>query len=225
MAGTPFSNLFGQSPIKPIQEHIAIAHQCAELLVPFIEATIQGNWDIAGDLHEQISELEHAADEAKTNLRANLPSSLMMPVDRSDLLVMVTRQDEIANLTKDVAGIMIGRKMQIPSEIAPTMIRFLKLATETSAQAVKAVNEMDELLELGFKGRILDVVEELIQELNRLEHENDELQIEVRAGLFELESELPPVDVMFLYKIIEWIGELADAAQSAGGKLQLLIAS
>lgn len=224
MAGIPFSNLFGQSPIKPIQQHIALAHQCAELLLPFITATIEGDWDSAAVIHQNISELEHAADEAKIHLRANLPNSLMMPVDRSDLLVMVTRQDEIANISKDVAGIMIGRKMRIPPLIADIMKQFVGLAVETSAQAVKAVNEMDELLELGFKGRILDLVAELIQELNRLEHENDELQIKVRAGLFQIESELPPVDVMFLYKVIEWIGELADAAQSAGGKLQLLIA-
>jgi len=224
MAGSPFSKLFGQSPIRPIQEHIALAHECAEQLLPFIESTINGDWDLAANIHKKISDLEHAADEVKTNLRSNLPNSLMMPVDRSDLLLMISRQDEIANFTKDVAGIMIGRQMKVPAEISDLMRQFVQLALETSAQAVKAVNEMDELLELGFKGKILDLIAELIQELNRLEHENDEMQILVRAALFKIESELPPVDVIFLYKIIEWIGELADAAQSAGGKLQLLIA-
>ena len=168
--------------------------------------------------------LFRSADAAKTKLRANLPSSLMMPVDRGDLLLMVTKQDKIANHTKDIAGIMIGRQMQIPLEISESMRKFVEIAIETSAQAVKAVNEMDELLELGFKGRVLEVVEKLIEELNRLEHENDELQIQVRSELFQIEDSLSPVNVIFLYKVIEWIGALADAAQSAGGKLQLLIA-
>ena len=35
---------------------------------------------------------------------------------------------------------------------------------------------------------------------------------------------MPPVDVMFLYKIIDRIGELADCAQKVGSRLQLLIA-
>jgi len=224
MAGSPFSQLFGQSPIRPIQEHIQLAHRCAEQLLPFVQASLDDNWSLALEIHQKISDLEHEADSAKTKLRSNLPNSLMMPVDRSDLLLMVSHQDEIANVTKDIAGIMVGRRMKIPAEISDLMKTYIELAAETSAQAVKAVNEMDELLELGFKGRILDLVTELIQELNRLEHENDELQIQVRAALFAIEKELPPVDVMFLYKIIEWIGELADAAQSAGGKLQLLIA-
>ena len=224
MAGIPFSNIFGQSPIKPIQQHIQLAHSCATKLIPFLDAVMADDWSLATKVHAEISDLEHQADDAKINLRSNLPNSLMMPVDRSDLLVMVSRQDEIANLTKDVAGIMLGRKMKIPAQIGATMHEFVETAIETSAQAVKAVNEMDELLELGFKGRILDVVNQLIQELNRLEHENDELQIKVRAALFAIERDLPPVDVMFLYKVIEWVGDLADSAQSAGGKLQLLIA-
>jgi predicted phosphate transport protein (TIGR00153 family) len=224
MVGSPFSNLFGQSPIRPIQEHIGLAHSCATLLHPFFEAAIKNDWSTANDLYSQIADLEHQADEAKTKLRANLPSSLMMPVDRGDLLLMVSKQDKIANHTKDIAGIMVGRQMQIPLEISASMRKYVELAIETSAQAVKAVNEMDELLELGFKGRVLEVVEKLIEELNRLEHENDEMQIQVRGELFQIEESLSPVNVIFLYKVIEWIGALADAAQSAGGKLQLLIA-
>ena len=54
---------------------------------------------------------------------------------------------------------------------------------------------------------------------------NDKLQIAVRAKLFKLESKLSPIDVMFLYRIIDGIGELADRAQKVGSRMQLLIAS
>ncbi len=224
MADNPFSNLFGQSPIRPIQDHIKVAHKCAEQLAPFFKASDADDWQLASEIHDQITELEHAADDAKNNLRANLPNSLMMPVDRGDLLLLVAAQDEIANITKDISGIMLGRKMRFPDQLTDLMHDFIRTTIETSAQAVKAVHEMDELLELGFKGHILEVVTKLIEKLNRLEHENDEQQIAVRAALFKIEKDLHPVDVMFLYKVIEWVGELADSAQSAGGKLQLLIA-
>ena len=58
MAGIPFSNLFGQSPIRPIQEHIQLAHQCAEQLLPFIEATLADDWPAATAIHKSISDLE-----------------------------------------------------------------------------------------------------------------------------------------------------------------------
>ena len=224
MVRSPFSNMFGQSPIRPMQQHIAVAYKCAQHLPTFIDKARNNDWDGAKAAYDHITELEHAADDLKTQLRSNLPGSLMLPVDRGDLLMMVTQQDQIANVTKDIAGIMLGRKMVIPDAIVELTKSYVNVAIETAGQAVKTVNEMDELLEMGFKGRVLEAVEKLIAELNRLEHENDELQIQVRAALFEIEKDLPPVDVMFLYRIIEWIGQLADAAQSAGGKLQLLIA-
>lgn len=225
MAGNPFSNLFGKSPIQPIQEHMRTAHDCAEQLLPYFEAVLDGNWDKAKSTQKKISRLEGEADRLKKSIRLNMPNSLFMPVPRLDLLDLLSMQDEIANDAKDIAGIMLGRKMEIPEPLAPLMLEYLTEAIATSAQALKAIQEMDELLETGFRGREVDVVEELIRELDRLEHINDKLQVKVRAKLFKLEKNLPPVDVIFLYKIIDWIGDLADCAQKVGSRLQRLIAS
>lgn len=225
MAGNPFSNLFGTSPIKPIQQHMHTAHECAQLLLPYFQAVLDTDWAKAKGIQKQISRIEGDADKLKKNVRLNMPKSLFMPVPRSDLLDLLSMQDKIANGAKDIAGIMLGRKMQIPEAIAPIMIEYVNEAIATSAQALKAIQEMDELLETGFRGREVKVVEELIKELDRLEHVNDKLQVKVRAKLFKLEKDLPPVDVMFLYKIIDWIGDLADRAQKVGSRLQRLIAS
>ncbi|GBF31068.1 hypothetical protein MnTg04_01021 [bacterium MnTg04] len=50
------------------------------------------------------------------------------------------------------------------------------------------------------------------------------MQSELRARLFELESGLPPINVMFLYKIIDLTGEVADYAERVGRRLELLLA-
>ena len=39
-----------------------------------------------------------------------------------------------------------------------------------------------------------------------------------------LENELHPVNVMFLYKVIDSTGEIADRAQRVGSRLQLMLA-
>ncbi|MBT5293088.1 MAG: TIGR00153 family protein [Cellvibrionales bacterium] len=225
MAGNPFSNLFGQSPIRPIQTHMARVHECAEQLIPFIEASLQDDWATAKQIRSNISKLEGKADKIKKDLRLNLPKNLLMPVHRSDMLDLIGRQDKIANCTKDISGIMMGRKMVIPEAMAEIILEYAETAVATSAQALKAINEMDELLSTGFRGRELVLVEGLIEELDDLENKNDKLQIAVRAKLFKLESKLSPIDVMFLYRIIDGIGELADRAQKVGSRMQLLIAS
>ena len=64
----------------------------------------------------------------------------------------------------------------------------------------------------------------MIAELEEVERETDRLQIEVRRALFKVEKELPPIDVMFLYQIINWIGDIADRAQRVGNRLEQLLA-
>ena len=223
MPNNPFSNLFGQSPIKPIQTHMKHVHMCAQELLPFLDSTIKGNWDEADKIRNRILELENQADDIKKNLRLNLPKNLLLPVDRSDMLDLIRRQDKIANCTKDITGIMIGRKLEIPHSLTSLFREFAETSIATSNQALKAINEMDELLSTGFRGRELDIVESLIEELDALENKNDMLQIKVRASLFELEHNMAPVEVMFLYRIIDGIGELADFSQQVGSRMQRLI--
>jgi len=64
----------------------------------------------------------------------------------------------------------------------------------------------------------------MIAELHTIEGETDVIQVKLRAELYAIEHDLSPIDVMFIYKIIEWTGDLADAAQSTGNRLQLMLA-
>ncbi|BBI76061.1 hypothetical protein HAALTHF_52360n [Vreelandella aquamarina] len=83
---------------------------------------------------------------------------------------------------------------------------------------------MKDLLESGFGRNVSDVMQNMIRELHTLEHQADSQQVAIRRQLFELESQLPPVDVIFLYKIIEWVGEVSDRAERVGSRLQILTA-
>jgi len=64
----------------------------------------------------------------------------------------------------------------------------------------------------------------MTEELSRLDDSSDEMQVSLRARLFEIESDLKPIEVMFLYKIIDWTGELGDIAQRVGSRLHMMIA-
>lgn len=88
----------------------------------------------------------------------------------------------------------------------------------------KVINELDELLETGFKGREVDLVESMIDELDRIEDDTDQMQIDLRQGLRAIENDYNPIDVMFLYKILEWVGAIADQAQRVCARLELMIA-
>lgn len=224
MVTSPLMQMFARSPFNPIQEHITKAQACAVELKPFLEAVIAEDWSSAEQVFNRIAVLEGEADRIKRDIRQHLPNSIFLPVARTDLLELVRMQDKIANTAKDISGLMLGRKMTLPEALREKMTAFLDEALATSDQAVTAMGELDELVTAGFRGREVDLVERLISELDRLEHLTDQLERELRSTLFAIERELNPVDVMFLYRIIEWIGDLANRAQQVGSRLQLLVA-
>lgn len=217
-------SMFGTSPVRPMQQHMAEVQACTTELIPFFEAALAGDWDKAAEVQKIISKQEGAADELKRELRLNLPSGLMMAMSRRDLLETLTMQDRIANKAKDIAGLMLGRKMSFPTEIAPLILDFVKRCIDASTQAQTAINELDELVETGFRGREVELVEAMITKLDEIESDTDKMQVAVRSKLFELEKDLPPVDVMFIYRVIEWIGDLADLAQRVGSRLEIMLA-
>ncbi|MEH6580574.1 MAG: TIGR00153 family protein [Halioglobus sp.] len=222
--GNPFGNLFGRSPITPIQQHMQVANQAAQLLPAYLQANIDDDWDRASELYQEISEIEHEADKLKRSVRKHLPKSLFLPVPRTDLLELVSIQDQVANYAKDTAGIILGRKMQFPEKLHKTLMEFTETCSATSAQALAAIQQLDELLEVGFTGREVKLVENMIKELDKLEGRTDKQAIALRGKLFKLEAQLPPVDVMFYYQVIGLLGSLADSAEQVGDRLQILIA-
>ena len=139
----PISNLFGKSPIRPLQEHMSLVVNCAALLEPFFEAVINDKWPKASKIFDQIAERENRADDLKKEFRLNMPNSLFMPMSRIDLLSILAQQDDIANTSKDVCGIVLGREMDIPNALQADFMGFVKSAIETCEKALKAINELD----------------------------------------------------------------------------------
>lgn len=218
------SRVFGQSPVRPLQQHFDKAAGCALELPNFIQATYDGDWDEARVVRERIVNLEHAADDLKRDLRLNLPRSMFMPVARTDVLEMLSVQDRIANKTRDISGLMLGRKMVMPESVQDLYLRFVHRCLEAVGQAQKTVNELDELFDSAFRGREIDLVMDMIRELDRIENDSDQLQVELRSALLDLEKDIRSIDVMFLYKVIDWTGDLGDLAQRVGSRLHLMIA-
>ena len=215
--------LFAKSPIKPLQKHVVKVHEAAQQLVPFFDAMWEQDWDQAGIVQRRISQLEREADTLKREIRLKLPRGLFMPVERTDMLELLTQQDKIANKAKDISGRILGRQMSIPPQLKPAFMDYLGRCIDATAQAAKAIDELDELLETGFKGREMDLVSEMIHQLDLIEDDTDVMQAKLRKQLQAIEDGYNPIDIMFLYKILEWVGDLADQAERVGARLELML--
>jgi uncharacterized protein len=221
--GSYISNIFGASPVAPIQEHMELCYKAAKELIHFFDAVNKSDWETVTESRNKIVSLENEADDIKKQIRMQLAKAMFMPVARGDLLDLVLVQDKIPNIARDISGLVIGRKMVIPGGLQESFIAFVSRNIDAAKGARKTIRELDELYETGFRGAEADLVADLIAELDQIENDTDDLQAGLRNILFDIEKELPPVDVMFLYRVIESIGGIGDMAERIGRRLELLM--
>ena len=220
----PFGSLFGKSPFAALQRHMRVVLECAHQIPPLFEALAAGDQEGVTAAKDRIFEREAEADKIKNEMRGALPKSLFMPVDRRDLLEVLQMQDSIADTAQDIAGMLVERRMTLPDFMQEPMLALARRCVDVCDESARIIEELDELLEMGFRGREATRVEDMVKKLNLIEDETDELGLQLSRKLFEHEDEIKPVSVMMWYQLIEWVGDLADYAEKVGDRLRLLIA-
>ncbi len=217
-------NLFGRSPIRPMQQHMRAAVACAREVLPLFEDMVAGRVETLPAHREKIDRLEHEADRIKNEIRSHLPKRLMMAVERRDMLEILDFQDSIADVAQDIAGLADLRSMTVPDGLGEPLLDLVRRVIAACEHAQKVIDELDALLETGFAGREVGRVEEMIDELSRIESETDQLADLAQRRLFEMEDELG-VGTVFWYEVINWVSRMADFAERVGNRLRLLIAT
>ena len=222
MKSTGFSNLIRKSPFGPIQEHMKKSRLCVDELLGFLDAASIFDWDKATQARKVILNLENEADALKAETRGLLPNSIFFAVPREDILDLIKLADDIPNTVKDISGLMLGRQMEIPKEISSSFLKFAAEASSIANAAFDAIDQLGELFHFSFGGNAADKMQHLLEQLDGLEGQNDQSEITLRAELFAIEKNLPPINVMFLYDIINKIGELSDRAEQIGHRISLI---
>jgi predicted phosphate transport protein (TIGR00153 family) len=218
------ANLFGHSPIRPMQEHMRAAVECARQILPLFEEMVAGDKAAITARHREIDRLEHEADRIKNEIRSHLPKRMFLAVERRDMLEILDYQDSIADVAQDIAELADMRGMVVPKELASAFLELVRRVVGACEQAERVINELDELVETGFRGRQVARVDEMIEELSRMESDTDELEERVQRLLFGIEDELG-ISAIFWYKLIDYVGGMADYAERVGNRLRLLTAN
>ena len=216
-------NLFGTSPIRPMQQHMKAAVACATEVLPLFEDMAAGRTESFPKRRQTIDRLEHQADQIKNEIRSKLPNRLFMAFERRDMLEILDHQDSIADCAQDIAGLVDQRDMVLPAGLADSVLDLVRKVIATCEHSDAVIQELDELLEPGFAGREVGRVEEMIKGLNELESEADKLAERAQRKLFAMEGELG-VGTVFWYELINLVGRMADHAEKVGNRLRLLIA-
>ena len=224
MTAMNITNIFAKSPLLPMQQHMHQVHLVANKLNNFFAATLAQQWLTTDAIQSEVAESHVLATQLKREIRLQLPKGLFLPVARVDLLELLNDQDRLFDEVRQIVNRVVERQFVLPEVMQQPFLDFVKHCVVATGQAHDLVNEFDALLEYGFQGREVELVERLIDRLDQTETETEQMESALRRKLNSIETTLNTIDVVFLYGIIDRVGHLARLAENIGSRLELMIA-
>src|SRR5687768_10756527 len=107
-------NLFAKNPFRSLKEHMKKTAACVALTGDIFEALFAKDKHRVSLIAKEISRTEHECDLLKKEIRAHLTQSVFLPVDRRDLLHVLSNMDSIADHAEDVGVLLTLRWMELP---------------------------------------------------------------------------------------------------------------
>ncbi|MBL4818615.1 MAG: TIGR00153 family protein [Deltaproteobacteria bacterium] len=162
--------LFSQNAFRALQDLMKEVLVAVDGVKHLFEALSVGDQEKVVTIAKEISQTEHRCDEIKQNLRAQISKSVFLPVDKRDLIHVLSHMDSLANVCEDLGVLLTLRRMELPVFLKDPLDELLQRSLDTVGKAKEVIAALDRLLETGFSGH--DAVEILkkIDEIDHLEH-------------------------------------------------------
>ncbi len=214
--------VFGYSPFQALAQHARMCGRAVGLLQQQFESLRKGDYDEVEELREEIDELEHHADQIKEDIRGRVTKSLMLPVDRHDLLEFLKVQDDIINNCEHVGHMVTFRKVKAPQDVWDEFSVLLSKLMEIVNHYEEMVDSIKRLLETSFSKKEVERALEYVPIIEQLEHECDLIQIGLHTKLFNLEN-ANPVDIQLMVTWVAHLGYVANAAARASDRFRIMV--
>lgn len=217
-------NLITKNPFAFLRDHMKKTEMCVAKTKCIFEALFSGDKDRVVVLAKEISQLEHDCDRIKQELRMQVAKSIFLPIERRDLLQVLSNMDSIADSAEDVGVLLTMRWMEMPAELQPSFIEFLGRTIDVVQESAKVIFALDRLLEAGFSGPDAEEVLGRIDYIDRLEHEADKAQDRLGKRLFEHEKEFSAAAIVMWIKIIDKVAKISDCSERMVSHIRLMLA-
>jgi predicted phosphate transport protein (TIGR00153 family) len=217
--------IFASSPFEPLTQHLQKCGETAAKVPEIIESLKSGDAVHTKELAKQVMVLEHEADEIKHEIRDHLPKTLFLPVDRRDLLRLLSAQDEIADRVEDLAVVATLKPgLPVPQELVEELDRVTGLVMDCVKRALELGDAMEDLLEAGFAGPEAQHVQELIKALGEQEHVADKRQYKFSQKLIIVADQLKKEEFALWVELIKNLGRIANSTEKYSKELRNILA-
>lgn len=215
--------LFSQNAFRALQDLMKEVLAAVDLAKDLFEALSVGDQDKISQIAKEISQVEHNCDKIKQDLRAQISKSVFLPVDKRDMIHVLSHMDGLANICEDLGVLLTLRKMELPVFLKEPLDELLQRSFDTVAAASEVISKLDRLLETGFSGHDSVKIQKKIDEIDHLEHLADKAQDQFGKILFQHEDDLKPAALLMWNKISNKIGDLPNNAERMTAHIRLML--
>jgi len=220
---TWLSDLIGKSPFGGITEHTKKVFECVQLIRSAAEALVDEDYDRIHEIHHELSRIEYEADQLKDEIRKVLYRRLFISISRDALMRFLSAQDDVADRAEDFLVVLTLRRSKMHPELKEEFLTFVDQVIETTESLLVAAQELKVLAESSFSGKEADAALETIEMLGEKEWETDKMQRRFARHFYNLEEQLDPITLVMYDKYCRKLGQIANAAETAGKYLRAMI--
>jgi len=216
------ANLMKRSPFENTFKHAVKVAQCGPIFVEAVQAYFKPDRDKFEFLKEEIRDIEAEADRMKRNIRAHLPASILMPVEKSVFFTFLREADKVVDCVKNALYWMSYCELVLPQEIQRDYILLVKEVGDY----LGLLPEMVLRAHTYFKSRMEQdrvAVKDIIREIRFRETESDDLEKALFIRLCADQS-VPPRTYFLMIRLIETTGDIADHLENSSDMMRAMIA-
>lgn len=217
------AKLFGRSPFVPLQVHMEKVADCVAKVRAIVDAYLNGEQERVAALAEEISALEHAADEVKHDIQNHLPRGMFLAIDRGRLLEILAVQDNLADKAENIGALLTLKPIKSPPGFEEKFRAFLDKNLAAFEVAHQIIQEVDELLETSFGGPEAEKVLGMVHRVAEIEHEADRLQHALLKDLFVHEDQLTHGEFYLWTRVLRQVSELSNLSERLANRIRTLL--
>jgi len=148
-----------------------------------------------------------------------------MPVDRANLLRILSVQDSIANRVENIGVLLTFKQANTFEGFEPAFDDLVAKSLEAFILTRNIIGQLDELLETGFGGAEAHTVRELVDKVALKEYETDVAQRELLRDMLAHEQNISYGDFFLWTSIIRQVARLADRCEELSTAVRMTLES
>jgi uncharacterized protein len=217
----PFFNMFITSPFEGLQEHAEKVKECSWAFQQAMECHFSLNCKTFEEFRDEVIQLEREADAIKRRIRGHIPKRTLTPVPTFLIFRYLREQDRVLDVMEDTLDwVYYRRETKIPIELEKDFALLVNAVIDPIENLSSMVGEAREYFK-SYSERQRIVVKNIIHTLHQQEHEVDKLEEIIKRKVFNMK--IDTVSIMYLVRLAEIIGSIADHAQNAGDMMRAML--